>query len=58
MTDEPIKWNDIRIAAQDLGSAMRPLLESGNVPDWAVRLSDAIDEANEFVADRAMEEPT
>ena len=48
-------WNDIWTALQELGAAMRPVLDSGNVPAWAARLADAMDEAEEPVANRALE---
>lgn len=49
---ETINWKDIWVALQELGAALRPLLDSGNVPDWAVRLSDALDDAEPRVAAR------
>ena len=49
-------WCDIWRAMQDLGAALHPLIESGNVPEWATRLAEALDEAEEPVANRALEE--
>lgn len=53
---KPICWNSIWVALQELGAALRPVFENGDVPDWATALDQAKDDAIEYVEPRAMEE--
>lgn len=53
---EAVSWNAIWIAIQELGAAMRPLLDSHDAPEWAINLGDALTDADRAVEGLAMEE--
>lgn len=52
---EAINWNNIWVTAQELGAALRPLIESGDAPEWAVELSNALVDADEPLTELALE---
>lgn len=48
MTDNTTNWKDIWISIQELGAALAPVLNcKGAPPEWAIRLADALHEADE-----------
>jgi hypothetical protein len=55
MPDQP--YTDVWVAMQELGATLNAVAEkSGGLPDALIALNTAIEDAQEFVEERAMEE--
>ena len=44
---EAIKWNPVWVAMQELAAALRPIMERGDAPEWAVELNNALVDADD-----------
>ncbi len=57
MTEYTPNWNDVWAAMQELGAALRPVFDcKGAPPEWATKLGDALDQADEPVTALALGE--
>jgi hypothetical protein len=45
-SETAVNWNDIWVAVQEMGAALRPVFDLDPIPRWALRLRAALDFAD------------